>query len=232
MHHGSSTPLAGFADFPVSPGSFQTYHSYGRWPGYGFSYRSPGCYSSESTFRFQEVLFHEAGHATVAEALIPGSVRVIVVNKKGAQTSGFCTLKTFFELACEPSPRSVELGIWDVAVSLGGKAAVEQNLNMVGEGCSSDYRKATSGLDDYITTGYMQGVPCHERDAYIAEMRPKINSEVSAELNRLFSKTKELLSANRNLLIALVSELSRKLILSASEIAEIERKFPPVPISL
>ena len=187
-------------------------------------FRSTGSYSSGSAFRFQEVLFHEAGHATVAEVYRPGTVDHILVNRDG---SGHCA----YLRAPSPFPGS-DSGRWGVMLTLGGKAAVEQYLNVVGEGCDSDFEHARSTLNR--TLAMDEWLKASEYGAYAGPDLDTVNRDaaLSAEMNRLFSKTKEILAVNGSLLTALVSELSRKKYLSAREIAEIERRFPPVPVSL
>lgn len=161
------------------------------------------------------VVYHEAGHAVISEVLNPGSVSLISAHSRNGGSSGFTMYKR--------SGANDVTGLRGLIIgALGGMAALEQKFGIVDTGTSRDLKQAFRIAWDLITENCVSGFHLHS-NGYddSAELTAKQEQAAAAEVERLYRKTKEILSRNYKLLDAIAKELSVKGILTFSDIQRI-----------
>ncbi len=177
-------------------------------------------YGEMSPEKKEEIAYHEAGHAVLAEALMPECIGMVSLSSKAHSGLGG------FVLRCkEPERRAYE-----ILVSLGGKAACEMKYGRVGCGTASDLEKAASELLRSIARVATRGLcnlelPAQDSDTYLYG-RQQI---VAAELERYLFKAKEIVADNREFLDKVAKELLEKHTLLFSDIKRIRESCRIVP---
>lgn len=160
------------------------------------------------------VVWHEAGHAVVAEVLCPGSVVMASVSSglSGEQGVVFNSYNGRAE-----GLRRAEI---EILVLLAGKAAVEGRFGLVDEGCGEDLLSAASLLRKlfsklgYGGLGFVSGFRATE------ERTARVEAAVDATMEICYHKTREILDANRPLFERFAEALAKKGVLFAEDIAE------------
>ncbi len=164
----------------------------------------------------KRVVYHEAGHALVAELLNPGSVAFVSVYQEGNTLTGavkYCRdddrPKTYDELESY------------MKTSLAGKAAVEVALGEADDGIYNDMksaiRSATTIVEDLGVWGFHNLIKDKD-DFSVTENR---NRRIETLLDKNYEDTKRIISKNKMLLDRLVSELIDKNWLTYTDIQKI-----------
>ena len=167
--------------------------------------------STLSSEELEEVAYHEAGHAALAEIILEGSVGLVSLNSTpGGSRGGFM-------LRCKDIKRRAH----EVIISLGGKAGSELKYGRVASGTFSDLRSASSHIDistsrvgTYGLSTLAFGTPSQDMDS-----RQEIVCQ--AELERHLFKAKEILCENMDFFEKLAGELIAKGTLLSSDVARI-----------
>ena len=175
-------------------------------------------------------VWHEAGHATVLEALCPGDVTIVAAFLRNGVPDGFTA-------HCRSGKCSLIGDLYsDACVSLGARASVEMKFGVTDTGSSEDLNRAYGTVWDVVTRLCDRGFDYHSNESFNFQDSPDLHARqekaVSDEIERLYGKAREILSVNREFLEALAGELSRKCILDESEIAAIKERCRVVPVSL
>lgn len=163
------------------------------------------------------VVYHEAGHATVAEVLNPGSVTLISAYSRDGESGGFTSYyRSGFS-------GSVERQQSHILGSLGGMAALEQKFGIVDTGTSRDLNQAFRSVWDLVTKNCLCGFHLHS-NGYddSGDLKSKQEQAVATEIERFYRKTKEILSLNHELFEAIAKELSVRGVLTASDIRRLK----------
>ena len=185
---------------------------------------------SDPSDMMAHTIWHEAGHATVLEALRPGDVTIVTAFLRNGEPDGFTSHYH--------SGKSSLIGdlYSDACVSLGARAAVEMKFGVTDSGSAEDLNRAFDSVWSIITHLCDRGFDYHSNDSFnlqdSGELQARQEKAVSDEIERLYGKAKEILSVNRDFLEALAGALSRKCILTESDIAEIKERCRVVPVSL
>lgn len=160
---------------------------------------------------------HEAGHALIAELLEPGSVNLVTALNHDAHASGIASIhrdEMYFH-----SKKMMENRVMYI---LAGKAATEVCYGVVDTGANSDVRRAFDivhrFVDDYCSYGFdrfiFDGQPSNE----VLDRR---DSRVASEMTRFYSKTKQLLQKNKDILDALIDKIVEEKTLLGHQVREI-----------
>lgn len=161
----------------------------------------------------EEVAYHEAGHAVIAEVLMPGCIGLVSLASEMFSGLGGFTLR-----CKEPERRAYE-----ILVALGGKAACEMKYGRVASGTGQDLQDAIEHLTNSINSVGTAGLS-H------LEIRKKMDSQaflanrdqvVYAELERYLFKAKEIIGQNRDFLDRIAWELLEKQTLLYSDLKRI-----------
>ncbi len=191
------------------------------------------------------VAYHETGHALLAK-LLPGADPVVKVSIVGRGSAGGFTL-VIPEDERKFRYSSKEDIINNITMSLGGRVAEELCLDDVSTGASKDLERATSlarkmvveygmsslGLITYgrpETQNVFLGRDISRERNYSEEVAAQIDKEVKAIVDQCYSKAKQLLSDNIELLRRIAAVLKERENLEGSEIDLIleGKELPPM----
>ncbi len=168
----------------------------------------------------EEIAYHEAGHAVIAEVLMPGYIGMVSLSSDMFSSMGG------FVLRCkEPERRAYE-----ILISLGGKAASEMKYGKIASGTSSDLDNAIHHLLQSITRVGSAGcnhleMPNIDSDIYLSNREQVVYSE----LERYLFKAKEIIAQNREFLDKVAKELLEKQTLLYSDMKRIRESCTIAP---
>lgn len=162
---------------------------------------------------------HEAGHAVVAEALHKGCVGFVSVSKyKSKSTQGFTKLGE--QLVRRPE---------NILFTLGGKAACELFYQgRCASGCQFDLNTAFNlvrgGIVGSGTLGIGNAIQ-FKIDGMSESIKERIEYLTQSEIERNMFIVKDILLKNKDLLLKIADELSKKCYLLHSDIKRIEQEI-------
>jgi ATP-dependent Zn protease len=155
----------------------------------------------------EEIAYHEAGHAVIAEVLKAECMGMVSLSSNSLGDMGG------FALRCKQLDRRAH----EILVSLGGKAASEMKFGRLASGTSSDLESAIGHLVSSISSVASLGMNqlalprVSDSENYLAGRE----NVVHAELERYMFKAKEIIAANREFLDKIAAELLEKHFASA-----------------
>lgn len=154
---------------------------------------------------------HEAGHATVALALGEDVGFVSIADSEQYESGGFIHM-------AKPIKRRPN----DVMICLAGKAACELYLPHTASGCSNDLMRAMTMLMRGITDNGTSGLFLLDGGELGCSSFDKLQeTAVKAALERYLSESRDILLAERKLLVALKNALMDKKTLLYSDIKKL-----------
>lgn len=158
---------------------------------------------------------HEAGHAIVAEVLMPGSVQSIVIRDRQTATGTSAAHTSIKTPYCGREGFMTRSDIEDlVAVLLGGVAAEDMYLKERRSGSASDLRAATTWaarLHSGVGHGSLLYThdPASDGEVSLHLMRdPDFRNAVHHSLGRALHRAAAILDAEKNAAIALAKQLA------------------------
>lgn len=161
----------------------------------------------------EQTAYHEAGHAVLSDIITEGSVGLASICSSGGGDRGG------FMLRCIEFTRRPHL----IIVALGGKAAYELKYGKIASGTNSDLYKACSQLDTSVKRIGTYGLANLGFGNETASQDERSEIIITAELERLLYKAKEILAENREFLDKVAAELLEKQTLLNSDIARIRK---------
>ena len=181
------------------------------------AYESPESYMKMSDEDVRKIALHEAGHAVICEALLPGGVGLLSVRAGGGETGGLMH-------RCRDTADREQ----NILISLGGKAATEICYSAkAAEGCSADITKAKRIICDRLEENAAMGFALLEynTDGYNSmseAQRSRIETAIHAELEHYMMQAREILLQHRPFLEKLTDELVQKETLLYSDVQRIK----------
>ncbi|MBO4868386.1 MAG: AAA family ATPase [Clostridia bacterium] len=173
------------------------------------------------------VIWHEAGHAAVAEVLDPGSVTLVSAYSGNKSSGGFTSQYN------NGNNGIIEYRMADVCISLAGKAALEQKFGITDIGVSRDLEQAFRTVTMLIGGCCSGGFNLHlDRFENPDETEARVDPAAAVEIERLYRKTKEILAKNNDLLCGIAKALFEKSYLTAADIEKIKSNCRVVLVSL
>ena len=177
--------------------------------------------------KLREIVYHEAGHATISEVLDPGSVTISSVYSRAQRSGGFTSYyhsNRYYDLLSNKKT---------ILLSLGGMAGTEQKLGQRDSGSSNDLRKAYDYIKDCSTETGSCGISFLE-GAYEPSNNLLFRQEaiITAELERYYFKAKEIIAANDDLFNAIAEALAEKRVLLTEDIRKIREQHPVVNVNI
>ena len=171
-------------------------------------YVSPDSCTSGSKEELRKTALHEAGHLVINEILCPGSVGLVSARTEDG-----------FTRRCKDLPRR----LYEVIVSLGGKAAVElYYAETCASGCQSDIRKAFRKLRLSMNDSGTCGIGMIDVDSFgigmSESMKARNEAVVHAEMEKCLFKARDILLKNREFLEKATDLLMAKKYLLHSDI--------------
>ena len=176
---------------------------------------------------YQDIAYHEAGHVVVSEAIDSGSVTLASMLSRRGDKNGFTMGKRLSAMNVYEAYEA------RILISLAGWASSEQILGIVDMGSGADMRSAREDVEHLVrSTGCYGALLCRERYESSDALDSNVEIVVAAELNRYFTKAKEILAKNSDLVIAVANRLLERRIITMRDIAELKRERPVVPARL
>ncbi len=182
---------------------------------------------SDRESRRARVIYHEAGHAAISEVLFPESVTIVSAYSRDGSEGGFTGV--YRELSVDP----MKWQKGDLAVTLGGMAALEHRFGINDKGAECDLEQAFRSARNLVEKDCV----CGFRDfsyGYLdsEELKRRQEEAAAAEVDRFYRKAKEILAANDGFFEKIASELAKKGLLTAKDVQEIKKecRIQPVPI--
>lgn len=183
--------------------------------------------SNESTKSI--VVWHEAGHAVMAELLVPGSVALISAKSKSATRnhSGFM-VKNWRQ-----ADESLRAELNDVLMGLGGRAAVDVVLGVYDVGAEDDIKRVFQLLAGLLGKTCLHGFWLHspsgggyfDSDDYDDATAIAHQRQVATEslMESYYGKVKRTLVRNRAFLDKVAIALAEKSYLTSQDIEELKQ---------
>ena len=182
---------------------------------------------NDASLEATRVIWHEAGHATIAEALEPGSVTLVTGYSRREGSGGFTTRYD------SGYNGLIENRLADICISLAGKAAIEQKFGITDIGVSRDLDRAFISVKSLIGSCCTNGFNLHSAGYDdTAERKTKLEQAAAAEIERIYRKTKEILAQNNDLLCGIANALCEKSYLTAVDLERIKKNCRIVKVSL
>ena len=178
-------------------------------------YRTDQNYKNTSEDELRRVALHEAGHLTICEAILPGSVGLATLTVSGDYVAG--SVRRCKELKRRP---------YETLVTLGGKAATELYYSdACASGCQMDLDMAINHIRNGIIHSGTYGIglvdPAPARGTQSDSYKNGLDCVVHAALEQYLFKARDILLKNRELLEKLTDALIEKKTLLYSDIRAI-----------
>ena len=174
------------------------------------------------------ITWHEAGHITLSEAVLPGSVQLASSRRRSKRSAGFVQ----GSLSAEQD--RVKRREMDAVVSLAGKAATEMRFGVAGDGVREDLNAAYRTVRDLFEDEYYGGFGfCSPSHYSASEARQQaIEAATDSKLCEFERIAQTCLQRNRGFLEAVADELANRDVLLAADIERIKAVHPVVPLAL
>lgn len=187
------------------------------------TYHTDQNYDNTSEEELRKVALHEAGHLTICEAIIPGSIGLATLTVSDDSVAG--TVRRCRDLKRRP---------YEILVALGGKVATELYYSETcASGCQLDLRMAVSRIRDGVVGSGTHGVdlldPSGRRDESSDHYKNDVERVVHAALERFIFKARDVLLKNRDFLEKITEALIEKKTLLYSDIRAIRESVTLVP---
>ena len=172
-------------------------------------------------------VYHEAGHAAMAELVDPGCVTLVSAYSRKRNWGGVTLCQT------DDKIDSAEKVYARVGIALGGMTALEQVFGVVDVGNGKDLDGAFRQVQRLLENNCICGFGLHDNNYYRSdELSAKLEHAMAQEIERMRRKTREILASNRELLDAIARELAAKSVLTSADIARIKAGCTVTPVSL
>ena len=174
------------------------------------------------------ITWHEAGHITLSEAVLPGSVQFASSRRRSKRNAGFVQ----GSLSAEQD--KVKRQEMDAVVSLAGKAATEMRFGVAGDGFRKDLDAAYRTVRNLFENEYYGGFGfCNPLYYSASEARQQaIEAATDSKLCEFERIAQMCLQRNRGFLEAVADELANRDVLLAADIERIKAAHPVVPLAL
>ena len=184
-------------------------------------HRAPEFAKPHSKNALKRISYHEAGHAIIADTLMPDSVNFVSVRRHGGNTGGFTS---YFQ--DEDYWLDIEIMKNRVITLLAGKAATEIVFGVVDTGARDDLHRAFDiairFVDNYCSYGFDSWEQSRNTSSAVMERK---EMRTFSEMERLYNKAKKLLVENREFLDAVANALIEKEVLTSSDIKQIKENL-------
>lgn len=176
-----------------------------------------------------QIVYHEAGHAVVAEILCPGCVTLVSAYNRGGSRGGFTDY--YLDKSCA----SLYWAKSRIIAGLGGLAANEQKYGVFDIGGTRDLDQAFDRTKDLVVNTGMCGLALHSYgygDADSERLKSAQEQAIAAEVEKSYRKAKEILALNAVYFEKVAAALAQKKLLSAADMQRIKSECQIVPVAL
>lgn len=174
---------------------------------------------TDGNYESSQIVYHEAGHAVVAELLCPDSVTLAYVYHRDRNSGGLVDCyndNSYTPLYWQKSK---------ILCSLGGMAANEQKFGVADIGGSYDLSKAFRQMKTLLVAKGVNGLRlhgCRFGDECSEQLQFEQEQAVAQEVEKLYKKAKEILALNVEFLEKVAHALAEKKLLTFTDIQEIK----------
>lgn len=167
--------------------------------------------------KFNQIVYHEAGHTVIHEILFPHSINLVCVNSFDSGKGGFTHVNNCNKYNDYKSVQG------DIITSLGGTAALDQVYGIADTGNRRDLRAAFGETLNLISDNCVDGFSLYLSGFKNSNIQTyKAENAASLEIERYYRKAKEILAKNREFLDKLALEIATKDYLLESDIQRIK----------
>ena len=164
-----------------------------------------------------QVVYHEAGHAVVAEILSPGSVTLVSTNGNRGEIGGYTAYYHDKEKNLLKSKQA------RIVAALGGMAAIELKFGLSDAGVTRDLDHAFEMTRDLVTNLCVSGFSLHRSRFEDSDaQKHKQEQAVAVEVERYYRQAKEILTTHKAFLEEVAQQLARTGYLTALNLNKIK----------
>lgn len=180
-----------------------------------------GSRETEITERMKYSSLHEAGHAVMTEVLLPDTVRLAILcnQRNGYNPAGVLSK---IEEVDNIDPYRDE--IYDLMISLSGKAAIEMKYGNIDMGCRMDMQRAYYIAEKIVDDECGYGFDAHlvgEAGTAVLDRKDYLIAKV---LENNYKKVQKILADNLEFLECVASELLEKRVLLRKDMKKIKEQ--------
>ncbi|MCQ2556230.1 MAG: AAA family ATPase, partial [Clostridia bacterium] len=184
-------------------------------------YEAPEVVDNADKGHINEIAYHEAGHAVIAEVLTPESVSIVSVKRHDGSTAGFtvnCLTDDYWNNMDDMENRVISI--------LGGKAATELVYGKVDSGVSSDLRRAWDIVERFVANYAAYGFYYYHYAGYRRDASEKTltkqDDTIQLQLQHYYDDAKKILINNREFLDKMAAFLVEKETITYNDIQQIK----------
>lgn len=178
-------------------------------------------HDKEITKRTKYTSVHEAGHAVMIEVLIPDMVNLVILNDHRDRNNPAGIISRVDELD-DIAPFQDE--IYDLMISLSGKAAVELKFGNVDVGCYSDMQSAHRCAERIVEDMCGFGFDSHIGDCVGTAVGDRRDYMVAKLMETYYKKVQKILVDNLEFLNCVAQELLDKKVLLRKDMRRIKNQ--------
>lgn len=166
----------------------------------------------------ERVAYHEAGHVVLSEILNPESVIFVAVESDKVGATEFDRDKVYFD-------DNVKNQKGRIAVSLAGRACVEQKYGIADYGVSGDVNDAFAIANRLVVKEATEGLSFCNMNSYPSstDLRSSQERKCFDVVENCYNMAKEILANNKEFVEKVVSEMMEKRILTYIDIQRIKK---------
>lgn len=169
----------------------------------------------------EDIGVHEAGHAVVAEILLPESVNLIVLKRMNMRWGARGFVSRVNDRIDLDSFRKSE---YDIMIGLAGKAATEVFSGSVDMGCNHDLNRVYDEVEKLVDDVCAYGFDIFVRHDSGKELKDKKDYQISKLVEGYYKKVVKILENNKEFLAEMTKELIEKRVLVRADIDRIKER--------
>lgn len=174
-----------------------------------------------------QLVYHEAGHAVISEALCPESVTLTFVRNRSGDHEGFTSYWN------DESKAPLYWQKSRIISTLGGVAALDQKYGISDTGDKWDIDQAFDMTRNLVVNTCINGLYLHQsRFENSQQSLYEQERVVSAEIEKYYRKAKEVLSLNQDFFEKIAASLAQRKLLTMADIQKIKGSCKIVPVAI
>lgn len=182
---------------------------------------------SNGDFASSQLVYHEVGHAVIAEVLSPGSVTLISAHGRRGSSNGFTAVYH------DERENSAKWRIMRIIGSLGGMAAVELKFCIPDSGNRCDLDTAFDYVRNMVVNECACGLALHSSSfGDSADLMSKQEQAIASEVEKYYCKARDIILKNWDFFEALAVALAEKRLLNTADIQKIKSNFQITPVAI
>lgn len=182
---------------------------------------------SDPNSAMAQLVYHEAGHAVISEALCPESVTLTFVCNRSGYHEGFTSYWN------DESKAPLYWQKSRIISTLGGVAALDQKYGISDTGDKWDIDQAFDMARNLVVNTCINGLYLHQsRFENSQQSLYEQERVVSAEIEKYYRKAKEILSLNQDFFEKAAASLAQRKLLTMADIQKIKGSCKIVSVAI